>query len=295
MGIINNKYYKRSAVEYIQRLRAFRLGHEQKKIRVNGIEWQYISSGQGEETLLLIAGGLGVGEAFFLHIMELEKEYKVIVPTLPSVSTIEDMIKGIISILEAEEVYRFNVLGQSFGGFLAQEILRRLPGKVNKVVLSHTAAITPDLNNIVLESKKRDIENGIKLIKILPLFLLRTVLKMKINKNFSVMDEVKRKFWSAYFSELIDSKDKENEIAIYKSMIDYIDNYRYSGDDARNFDCQVLILDSDSDRSFDDSQRQVLKELYRSSQTYTFKGTGHLSIIVAYDEYMRVLKEFLER
>lgn len=293
MKNFEQKYYKHVPKEYIDKLDSFRLTHPNKRLTVNGVEWEYISCGNGEDTLLLLAGGMGVGEVFFSHILEFEKDYKVIVPTFPAVNTISELSEGIVSIMKNEGINRYNILGQSFGGILAQELIYKYPQNVDAVVLSHTTTSTPSLNETIVNENKASINKLIRLLKIVPLWMLRPLFRKKIYKLISIMKQEERAFWQAYFTELLYSKTQEQEIATYKCMLDFIENYKYTKDDFENWEGKMLILESDTDSSFDKVQKDAVRELFTEAKTYEFKGTGHLSIIVKREVYINIVKEFL--
>lgn len=278
---------------FFKRLDEFRATHEQKRLVNNCVEWSYYSSGNGKETMLLLVGGTGVGEAAFLNIMELEKDCRVIVPSFPTVYTISELVDGIIRILDEEGVEKFNILGQSLGGILAQELIARCGERVKKVILSHTTTITPALDKAMLDKQRKAIKKLIKLIRILPLRLIKPLLKKKMRRLMIMQNEQEREFWKYYFDELLDSKTKREEIASYSSMADFAENYMYTEEAFKDWNGKVLILDSDSDKAFDKTQKDALKSLFPQAEAYTFKGTGHLSIIVAREEYMKRVKDFL--
>ena len=53
------------AAEWWEELREFRTTHRPKRVSVDGVGWEYIASGDGEEALLILPGGAMVGEAVF--------------------------------------------------------------------------------------------------------------------------------------------------------------------------------------------------------------------------------------
>jgi hypothetical protein len=54
------------AAEWWEELRGeFRTTHRPKRVRVDGVGWEYIAGGDGEEALLILPGGAMVGEVVF--------------------------------------------------------------------------------------------------------------------------------------------------------------------------------------------------------------------------------------
>ena len=284
--------YKKT--NYFITLEKFRTTHNEKVNVFSGIEWKYISCGQGNECILLLTGGMGKGETFFLHIMELEKKYKVIVPAFPSVSTINELIEGIISIVDKENIQTFHVLGQSFGGLLVQELLHRYPERVDKAVLSHTTPNTPHIDESIMKNNRRMLKKLIFIVKLIPIFLLKPVFIKKVSKHFDAMNTNDRIFWQGYFSSIIKSKNKKDELSTYKCMLDFLENYQYTKESFNLWNGKLLILDSDADETFDKIQKQALKDLFPTAQYYEFNRTGHLSLIIDRENFMDKVKNFLK-
>ena len=120
-----DEIYARVPAEQIERLKEFRFTHNYKHLFVDGGEWEYISCGRGEQTLLLLPGGLSVGESTFPLITDFEKEYRIIAPSYALSLTMTGLCDGIAHILETENVNQAHVLGGSYGGLVAQYFVRK--------------------------------------------------------------------------------------------------------------------------------------------------------------------------
>jgi pimeloyl-ACP methyl ester carboxylesterase len=90
-------------------------------------------------TLVLLPGLLNTAKVFELLIAELGDAADVIVPELHQCESIEDMAEAALGI--APE--RFSLGGFSMGGYVAFEILRRAPQRVERLALIDTQA-SPD-------------------------------------------------------------------------------------------------------------------------------------------------------
>jgi pimeloyl-ACP methyl ester carboxylesterase len=125
----------------MDRLLKFRSEHPCKHNNVAGVEWEYISYGNGTEVLLLLIGGLRVAEIALVYIQMLEDTYRLIAPTYPPPGKIGGLVDGIAAILDAEQVPEAFVQGQSYGGAVAQVLIQHYPSQGRKVVLSRTAPL----------------------------------------------------------------------------------------------------------------------------------------------------------
>src|SRR5215208_2674291 len=126
------------AAERWEELRKFRATHQPKHITVKGVNWDYIVSGEGGETLLLLPGGAMVGEAGFTRIPAFEDRYRVVAPDYAQVSDAARLLDGLTGVLDAEGVRAAHVLGPSYGGLVAQCFVRRHPGRVRTLIMANT-------------------------------------------------------------------------------------------------------------------------------------------------------------
>lgn len=76
-------------------LDSFRKEHTIKKILYRDKEWTYYSCGKGKDTIVILPGGLGTGEAAFCYIQSLEKRHKIIAPVYPAINTVDELIEGL--------------------------------------------------------------------------------------------------------------------------------------------------------------------------------------------------------
>ncbi len=111
-----------------------------KRLQISENEWDYLAGGQGEETLVLLTGGLNSSEVWFQIMAEFEKTHRVLSIRYPSVATVAELVEGVAAILDAEHIERAHILGESLGGMVAQCLVRRYPGRVDTLILASTAA-----------------------------------------------------------------------------------------------------------------------------------------------------------
>jgi len=113
----------------------------------------FYTAGEGEKTVVLLPGGMGDGETYFFSLFELSKVFTVITVTYPPLSSFYSYVSGILELLQRENIKSFYVWGHSFGGIVAQQLVREVPDTITKVILSHTTAMH---NRIPKAVKKED-------------------------------------------------------------------------------------------------------------------------------------------
>jgi pimeloyl-ACP methyl ester carboxylesterase len=271
-------------------LRHFRMMHPVKHATINGVGWEYLASGNGPEALLILPGLMGVAEMSFQHIMAFEDEYRVIAPSYPfAVKTMDGLVDGIAGILDAQNVRQAHVLGGSYGGMVAQWLVRRYPERVRNLVLSHTGGPRAER-----AWKNR---NFVRVLRLLPMVMVRSLLWAATRKSLEGAPE-QRGFWEAYSNEVIVRLKKADLISRYDVVIDFDESANFMPDDLKDWPGRILILEGDNDPIAEAPEREnaaSLKAAHPQAQVHTFHGTGHVASIARVDEYVGVIKDFLRK
>lgn len=270
--------------EFVQ-LESFRATHPVKHVILYAVRWEYIASGHGSEALLILPGLLGIGEMSFQHIQAFENDYRVIGPSYPfELTTVEQMADGIAAILDTEGIRQAHVLGGSYGGMVAQCLVRRYPQRVVSLVLSHTGGPNPD--------RAAANRRLIGLLRLLPMSLLRLMLKGATRKSLKDAPE-QISFWEAYSDEMIARLSKADLMSRYQVAVDFDATSAFTPDDLKDWPGRILILEGDNDPIAEAPARAALKALHPQALVHTFHGSGHVASIAKLDEYVEVIKRFL--
>jgi pimeloyl-ACP methyl ester carboxylesterase len=175
-------------------------------------------------------------------------------------------------------------LGGSFGGIVAQCLVRRYPQRVRSLVLSHTGGLRSD--------RAATNRRFIVLLRLLPMRLLRVMLKGATRQSLKDAPE-QIPFWEAYSNEMIARLSKADLISRYRVAIDFDAHAGFTADDLKDWPGNVLILEGDNDPIAEAPAREALKALHPRAQVHTFHGSGHVASIAKLDEYLGVIKRFL--
>ena len=186
-------------------------------------------------------------------------------------------------------------IGGSLGGMAAQVLVRKYPGKVKSLILSHTTTTSPPVDQAIALERQKEIERLQRLLPFLPLWLLRSVSRKRLFRHLSGMEAEDKEFWKAYLSEMLSFVSKEYVIASNRCQLDFFQSYAFSRDDLVEWPGKVLILESDTDLHLGPSERTALRTLYPQAQVHTFHGTGHLTLIINPGGFLSVVRSFLER
>ena len=175
-------------------LRAFRASYPNKSLAAAAVEWKYRICGVGTRALLMLPGGELVNDMGFDLVAALAPRFRIVYPAYPRVESLDDLADGIAAILNAENIARTSVLGASFGGAVAQCMIRRHPDRIERLILSNTGV---PLAYLV---RGRKIANAV--LSSIPWPLLRGLLAKSIIKLLGApADELP--FWRDYTKELL--------------------------------------------------------------------------------------------
>lgn len=289
-GFMFDEIYAKVPAEQVEGLKNFRRAHPYKSLTFGDAEWNYISCGRGEQTLLLLPGALSTGESTFPLITAFENQYRIIAPSYALSLTMNGLCEGIAQILEAEGVDKVHVIGGSYGGLVAQYFVRKYPDKASSLILSHTFLMTPKL--------EKPLRIAGKLFLLLPRRLFIALLKLRLNKM--LLSTLRRaghpefEFWRAYLNEAI-ATDRFKEVAIHQNncLLDLAREPQFTADDLKNWRGQILIIDSDDDPAIGAKDRALLRKTYPQAEVQTFQDAGHASSILKREEVFSVIKNFL--
>lgn len=184
-------------------------------------------------------------------------------------TSLADAIAELIKQLDLENVY---LLGQSYGGLIAQIASKRHPEVIKGMILSGTGSLGKGIDeeglavmNKILDPKK--IEKNIKIDKKLPIWLLVPIFKLiagkvikdkKMKQDFkNIIDICKDSMSGEYFS-LMDT--------LLGDVLPYVNTL--SKEDFLPYKNEVLIFFSKEDNIFSDSLKQNLVDLMTNQPLY---------------------------
>jgi pimeloyl-ACP methyl ester carboxylesterase len=279
------RYYGNALSPRAAALADFRRRYPEKVVRDGTAEWRYRVVGTASPALLAVPGGELVNDLGFEFALAISGCRRIIYPAYPRVDSIEALASGLSAVLDAEKISQAAILGASFGGALAQVFVRKYPERVSHLILSNTGVplryLVPSLR----------IFNGIA--RALPWAATAALLRRSMPK---VLDPAggDRAFWSAYVNELLSIRvAKADMIANFHIQLDYHRRFHFTPDDLRNWNGKILIAESDTD-VIGPHRRQALRQTYPNAEVYTFHNGGHATMFARFDEYLAMVKKFLD-
>jgi pimeloyl-ACP methyl ester carboxylesterase len=257
-------------------LAEFRAAYPARRFVYRGKDWRYYAAGEGAETVLLLGGALGVAEFAFQQIRLLALHFRVLAPDYPPVPSLAEVTGGLLALFDTEHISTAHVVGGSFGGLLAQVLVRRAPKRVASLVLSHTGA--PD-------GRRR---RSATVAALLPAPLLRAALKAKLGRTLAATDP----FWQRYFEAAVGRLSRADIQSRIRLQAEFSAETGYCPEDLTAWPGRVLVIEAADDPLLPPAAQQRLRALYPSAHVHQFRGTGHAAALLRPEEYASVLIRF---
>src|SRR5215213_3530621 len=214
---------------------------------------------------------------------------RVIALAYPDAARMTDLTDAIAGKLAAEGIDRADVLGSSYGGWVAQCLARRHPALVRCLILVHTFALRPDA-----AWRFRVASN---IWKVLPGPLVRRLMMARVGRMLrplrdSSPGEHQRAL--TFVREL--AQAPETAAALLRQnacMLDSITSFPTAPADLARLAGRILIIESDDDPAIRAPERAHLRSLYPGAEVRTFRGTGHITALVQPHELAGAVNDFL--
>ncbi len=276
-----DQLYAKANPETTQSLVSFRETYPTKSVYVDDIKWDYVIVGSGQETILFLHGMTGSYDIWWQQIEALKNDYRIISVTYPAVNSLEEMDKGISTIIDHEKVDKVNLVGTSLGGYFAQYLVARHSDHILRAVFANT--FPP---NKIIAKKNKTIGT---LLPYLPEWLVLNVLRGSfVNSVYpaSGNDE----FTLAFLNEMSYGRmSKAQVVGRYRAVVE-----PFAAPDVQTLGVPVMIIESDNDPLVESALREALKATYSSASVYTFHSAGHFSYLNHAAEYTDLLKKFFQ-
>lgn len=258
-----------------------------RDLTVQSRRWRYHALGQGPAVLWL-TGGLRRAAFGFAFLERLARTHRVIAPDYPPVMSFRSMADGFDAILRAEDIARFDLGGQSYGGMLAQGYLALHPDSVNRMVLSSTGPA--DYGRLWLLPGYL----GIGLVRLLPDRQVKRMLASSLGRILSV-PEAERQAWQAALECIVTTELTRQDIVSHFTVAADVVRTRLVM--PRSFEAwqgRVFVLTAANDPTQSPSDIPRYEALFRRRVDVLSLGSmGHTAGLQDPDAYVELLERAL--
>ncbi len=265
--------------ERLRSLERFRQEHPPKHLNVDGVTWEYIAVGQGEEALLFLHGMAGAYDIWWQQIEAFSPRYRVVSVTYPAVPSLEGLARGLEAILDREGVGRVTAVGSSLGGYLTQYLMATRPQRLRRAVLGNT--FPP--NDLYPKRYKPVLTIGPWLPEWAVLSVFRSGFYTRIHPTS------RSNLLLVYLLEQSYGRMRKADVLARGRCV----METFEPPDPAALGIPVLIIESNNDPLVPPELRAQLKAQYPTARVFTFEDAGHFPYVNRAPEYNRVLEEFL--
>ena len=273
-----DELYAKVDAKTVASLTTFRQAHPVRTLNVGDVEWDYVSLGDGPETILFLHGMTGAYDIWWQQMEALQGEYRVISVTYPAANSLEEMERGVLAILDAENVEHFYVVGSSLGGYFSQYLVARHPQMVLGAVFANT--FPP---NDILAEKNKTIGT---LLPYLPEWLVMNVLSSSMRDSVYPASGDSELVLAFGLEQTYGRMSKAQVLGRYRCVVE-----PFEAPDMAVLGIPVMIIEADNDPLVEKALREQLKETYSAAEVVTFSN-GHFPYLSMPDEYTSYLETF---
>lgn len=257
------------------RFDAFDEAHPSGKLRIAGVEWEYIAGGSDPLSVVLLGGGGTTCDSMFTVHEALEERAKVVAISVPTgVTTAEAATAGIVAIMDSLGMRRSVLVGHSLGGMLAQAFAVRYPDRVNGPVLANTGHY--------LGLRAKLVPLYIRLAVAAPAGLNARLVSAQITRLLGDVEDAA--FWKDFCRSELDEVRLQSHLRLMLDLVQGFQQQPISSDLEWTRRLPVQIIASEDDRGFTRREIDYLASLYPRAETLLFSKGGHLTFLTHREE-----------
>jgi pimeloyl-ACP methyl ester carboxylesterase len=285
--------YKKAPRHQVDELLEFRSTHPVQQRSIDGVEWKYILSGTGSETIVIMGGPLSTPEMHYRSILNLERDYRVLSLSYSVFDRVDNFINGLAKLLDLAGIERFHLWGASLGAGICHVLIRHqsigeidpLKNRVDQLILSTFG---------LYSSKKiSQLKILIWLFQLLPYWISSRYINFTMSTWLKKTNQFDLSFNIAHNQDIINCQNnKQTLIGHYQMVVDLFENFNYNLKqeiDSSN----ILIVETQDEKSLDLSEQTAFRKTYPNANIHLFESGGHLREITHQDEYPEMIRKFL--
>lgn len=202
--------------------------------------------------------------------------------------TLGELIARVLALADAEDAAGFDLLGQSYGGWIAQCVARARPERVRRLVLSHSFALEP--------RHAWRFRLGRRLLRRLPRALGAPLLRKRAAAALAPVAD-RDPALHARLCAALDRRMREpgfwagleaQQLCLQQSL-----EPPFAARPPLRPELPVLIIESADDPLLGERDRAALRALHPQARIVRFETAGHVSAIVEPEAYAEAVAAFL--
>ena len=259
--------------------------------------YRYYKNSNAKATIVLLTGGIGLSDLFYLHFDIFAKDFSVLTFDYQmQFKNNSEFAKAVAELLQKlnEKVW---LIGQSLGGIVAQIIAMNYPENVDGLVLSNTCSLAENMGedaylhtiNMIKSSQKSK-----KMLSVVPFFLYKRLMKWAVmKKKTDGFTEQEKLLMENLCDAMLQLLTKPYEYHMLDFLIDAQNHFGMKTNDFQLWNDRVLLILSEDDNTFNQACKDALIKIMPNPTVVTNITGGHLALLVKLDKYADTVSNYI--
>lgn len=259
--------------------------------------YRYAQHPVEQKTIVLLTGGIGLSDLFYLHFQRFSKDFSVITFDYQlQFADNQEFAEAVAELLTRLHIKGW-LVGQSMGGIVAQIIAKDFPQVVDGLVLSNTCSLSRDMNEKAkshLMGMLQNIQKSQKLLSFIPFGLYKRVTKKIVMKNKTEdFTEEEQKLLEGLCDVMLELMNKPYEVHMIDLLLDIKNHLGHTPPDFAYLKNRVLLILSEDDDTFTEDCQNALIQIMPQPTVITNLTGGHLALLVKLEKYAGIVSEYI--
>jgi maspardin len=253
-------------------LMQLRQTYPRQTIDVNGASVEIVRTRGSGPPLLLLPGAQGTAESFYRQLLAFGGQRDVVSINYPGMNDMARLADMVVAIADAQGVGRFDILGSSLGGYIAQWVAARHPRRVDRLVVGNSFHDPrPSQSKERLDALENRSPEQVKL---------------------EILERLLATSDSEFRQVMLDLMGVQQTAAGLRSRMLAVQRAAVLEGAMLDQD-RMLLLECDNDPLIPASSRQAAREHFPRARVASIAGGGHYPYILKTDAYNEAVGGFL--
>ena len=259
--------------------------------------YRYHKNGKANATLVLLTGGIGLSDLFYLHFDRFARDFSVMTFDYQmQFADNREFAAAVAELLERLQI-RAWLVGQSLGGIVAQIIAKNHPQVVKGMVLSNTCSLDKDMGDEAythLMGMIRSEEKSKKMMRFIPFGLFKRLMKMAVMKKMApTFTQGEKALMEGLCDAMLPLLTCEYELHMIDFLVDAQNHFGMMRADFEKWDDRVLLILSEDDHTFNQACKDSLIAIMPNPTVVTNILGGHLALLVKLEQYAQSVSDYI--
>lgn len=259
--------------------------------------YRYYKNPTAKATVVLLTGGIGLSDLFYLHFERFSKNFSVMTFDYQiQFSNNAEFAQAVAELLQklSEKVW---LVGQSLGGIVAQIIAANYPEVVDGMILSNTCSLSGNMGEDAYNHLMKMIasqKKSKKMLSFIPFSLYKRLIKWAVmKKKTDGFTKQEKELMEGLCDAMLALLTKPYEYHMIDFLIDAENHFGMTAKDFSSWDDRVLLILSEDDDTFNQACKDSLIAIMTNPTVVTDITGGHLALLIKLEKYAETVERYI--